>query len=129
MKRIKYLIILQLFNTLFCQPGNLISYEHKISASSSDIQWLVDLALGNNAPEALYDMSMYSIEYEIEDPRGFIDTLSGLVSFPVDDTISFPIASFQHGSTILDDHVTSVTGMSIRYQEVSLISMMMAASG
>ena len=67
MKRIKYLIILQLFNTLFCQPGNLISYEHKISASSSDIQWLVDLALGNNAPEALYDMSMYSIEYEIED--------------------------------------------------------------
>ena len=129
MKWIKYLIILQLFNTLFCQPGNLISYEHKISASSSDIQWLVDLALGNNAPEALYDISMYSIEYEIEDPRGFIDTLSGLVSFPVDHTKSFPVASYQHGTTIEDQNVPSVTGMSISNQEVSLISMIMSSSG
>ena len=129
MNRIKYLIILQFLNTLYCQPGNLISYEHKISASSSDIQWLVDLALGNNAPEALYDMSMYSIEYEIEDPRGFIDTLSGLVSFPIDHTKSFPIASYQHGTTIEDDNVPSVTGMSISNQEVSLISMIMSSSG
>ena len=129
MKWIKYLIILQFFNTIYCQPGNLISYELKISASSSDIQWLVDLALGNNAPEALYDMSMYSIEYEIEDPRGFIDTLSGLVSFPLDPTKSFPIASYQHGTAIEDDNVPSVTGMSISNQEVSLISMIMSSSG
>ena len=129
MKRIKYLIILQLLNPLYCQLGNLISYEHKISASSSDIQWLVDLALGNNAPEALYDMSMYSIEYEIEDPRGFIDTLSGLVSFPLDHTKSFPVASYQHGTTIEDQNVPSVTGMSISNQEVSLISMIMSSSG
>ena len=31
MKRIKYLIILQFLNTIYCQPGSLISYEHKIS--------------------------------------------------------------------------------------------------
>ena len=129
MKWIKYLIILQIFNIIYCQPGNLISYQHKISASSSDIQWLVDLALGNNAPEALYNMSMYSIEYEIEDPRGFIDTLSGLVSFPVDHTKSFPIASYQHGTTIDDQNVPSVTGMSMSNQEVSLISMIMSSSG
>ena len=129
MEWIKYLIILQIFNTLYCQSGNLISYEHKVSASSSDIQWLVDLALGNNAPEALYDMSMYSIEYEIEDPRGFIDTLSGLVSFPVDHTKSFPVASYQHGTTIDDQNVPSVTGMSMSNQEVSLISMIMSSSG
>ena len=77
MEWIKYLIILQIFNTLYCQSGNLISYEHKVSASSSDIQWLVDLALGNNAPEALYDISMYSIEYEI---KMQIPIYSGLIS-------------------------------------------------
>ena len=101
MNRIKYLIILQFLNTLYCQPGNLISYEHKISASSSDMQWLVDLALGNNAPEALYDMSMYSIEYEIIDPQGYVDTLSGLVSFPIDPRKIFPIAnctSYMHSN-------------------------------
>ena len=129
MKWIKYLFILQISSTLYCQPGNLISYEHKISASSADIQWLVDLALGNNAPEALYDMSMYSIEYEIEDPRGFMDTLSGLVSFPIDYTKSFPVASYQHGTTIEDQNVPSVTGMSMNNQEVSLISMIMSSSG
>ncbi len=51
---------------------------------------------------------MYSIEYEIIDPQGYVDTLSGLVSFPIDPTKIFPIASYQHGTTVEDDNVPSV---------------------
>ena len=129
MKWIKYFIILQLLNTLYCQSGKLISYEHKVSASNSDIQQVVNVMLGNNAPLALYNMSMYSIEYEIVDSQGSSDTLSGLVSFPVDHTKSFPIASYQHGTTIEDDNVPSVTGLNFNNLEVSIISMIMSTSG
>ena len=130
MKFFKYLIIVsQLLSYIYSQPGTLISYNHKITASNSDIQQLVDLALGNNAPVALYNMSMYSIDYEIINPQGQIDTLSGLVSFPLNPTKIFPIASYQHGTTIEDDNVPSVTGLSISNQEVSLISMIMASTG
>ena len=130
MKFFKYLIfVVQLFSYVYSQPGTLISYDHKISSSNSDIQWLVDLALGNNAPLALYDISMYSIEYEIIDPQGYVDTLSGLVSFPMDPTKIFPIASYQHGTTVEDNNVPSVTGLSLSNQEVSLISMIMSSSG
>ena len=117
MKFFKYLIfVVQLFSYIYSQPGTLISYDHKISSSNSDIQWLVDLALGNNAPLALYDISMYSIEYEIIDPQGYVDTLSGLVSFPMDPTKIFPIASYQHGTTVEDNNVPSVTGLSLSNQ-------------
>ena len=52
-----------------------------------------------------------------------------MVSFPVDHTKSFPVASYQHGTTIDDENVPSVTGMSMSNQEVSLISMIMSSSG
>ena len=130
MKYSQYLTIsIQLFYHIYSQPGSLISYDHKITASNSDIQQLLDLALGNNAPVSLYDMSMYSIEYEIIDPQGLTDTLSGLVSFPKDPTKSFPIASYQHGTTIEDNNVPSVTGLNLSNQEVSIISIAMASSG
>ena len=130
MKYYKYLTItIQLFYYTYSQPGSLISYDHKITASNSDIQQLLDLALGNNAPVSLYDMSMYSIEYEIIDTQGLTDTLSGLVSFPKDPTKSFPIASYQHGTTIEDNNVPSVTGLNLSNQEVSIISIAMASSG
>jgi len=130
LKYSQYLTIsIQLFYHIYSQPGSLISYDHKITASNSDIQQLLDLALGNNAPVSLYDMSMYSIEYEIIDSQGLTDTLSGLVSFPKDPTKSFPIASYQHGTTIEDNNVPSVTGLNLSNQEVSIISIAMASSG
>ena len=131
MKYYKYLItiLIQLLYYLYSQPGSLISYDHKITASNADIQQLLDLALGNNAPVSLYDMSMYSIEYEIIDSQGMSDTLSGLVSFPLAPTKSFPIASYQHGTTIEDSNVPSVTGLNLSNQEVSIISIAMASSG
>ena len=101
MKFFKYLIfVVQLFSYVYSQPGTLISYDHKISSSNSDIQWLVDLALGNNAPLALYDISMYSIEYEIIDPQGYVDTLSGLVSFPMDPTKIFLLQAINMGQLL-----------------------------
>ena len=129
MKYCKYIIILYFFNCTYSQPGSLISYDHKITASNSDIQSILNLALGSDAPSALYDMSMYSIEYEITHPLGYVDTLSGLVSFPIEPTKSFPIASYQHGTTILDNHVPSVSGLNLNEQEVAIISMVMASSG
>jgi len=72
---------------------------------------------------------MYSIEYEIIDSQGMSDTLSGLVSFPLAPTKSFPIASYQHGTTIEDSNVPSVTGLNLSNQEVSIISIAMASSG
>ena len=130
MKNYKYLtIIIQLFYNIYSQPGSLISYDHKITADNSDIQQLLNLALSNNAPVSSFDMSMYSIEYEIIDSQGYPDTLSGLVSFPIDPTKSFPIASYQHGTSIQDDNVPSITGLNLSNQEVSIISMAMASSG
>jgi hypothetical protein len=101
LKYYKYLItiIIQLLYYVYSQPGSLISYNHKITASNSDIQQLLDLALGNNAPVSLYGMSMYSIEYEIIDSQGLTDTLSGLVSFPKDPTKSFPMLIASNGKT------------------------------
>ena len=129
MRYCKYIIILYLFNYTYSQPGSLISYDHKITASNSDIQSILNLALGSDAPSALYNMSMYSIEYEIINPLGYVDTLSGLVSFPIAPMKSFPIASYQHGTTILDHHVPSVSGLNLNDQEVAIISMIMASSG
>ena len=130
MKNHKYItIIIQLFYHIYSQPGSLISYDHKITANNSDIQQILNLALSSDAPLSLYGMSMYSIEYEIIDSQGYTDTLSGLVSFPVDPTKSFPIASYQHGTSIQDDNVPSITGLNLSNQEVSIISMAMASSG
>lgn len=125
----KYIIILYLFNYIYSQPGSLISYDHKITASNSDIQSILNLVFGSDAPSAIYDMSMYSIEYEITHPLGYVDTLSGLVSFPIEPTKSFPIASYQHGTTIVDNHVPSVSGLNLNDQEVAIVSMVMASSG
>ena len=83
------------------QPGSLIGYEQIGSMEAGEIETALNIAFGMDAPTSIYSISMYSITYEIQTSDGTTDTLSGAVAFPHDPTRAFPIASYQHGTTIL----------------------------
>ena len=111
------------------QPGSLVGYEHIGSMESGEIETVLNIAFGMDAPTSTYSISMYSITYEIQTSDGTTDTLSGAVAFPHDPTRAFPIASYQHGTTILDNNVPSITGLSADNLEITLIAMIAGSNG
>jgi len=111
------------------QPGSLIGYEQIGSMEAGEIETALNIAFGMDAPTSIYSISMYSITYEIQTSDGTTDTLSGAVAFPHDPTRAFPIASYQHGTTILDNNVPSITGLSADNLEITLIAMIASSNG
>ena len=96
------------------QPGSIVDYEQIGSMEVGEIETTLNIAFGTDAPTSIYSISMYSIIYEIQRLDGTTDTLSGAVAFPHDPTRAFPIASYQHGTTILDNNCLLYTSPSPR---------------
>ena len=108
----KLLIILaSVFSLLFSERGDLLSFEYKESKDINDIQQQLDNQFGESlAPEALFDIHMYAITYETIDQFGNTVIASGLVSYPDDISLAYPIISFQHGTQIRRGSAPSMNG-------------------
>ena len=54
-----------------------------------------------------YDVNLYKIDYNTIDPEGNPTLASGLAIVPVSTTKSFPLLSYQHGTTLMKTNVPS----------------------
>lgn len=115
------------FSTLFAYPGKLIEANFHSTLPIDEINIILWMA-GMDA-NASFDISIYDIFYESEGETGYADTLSGLVIFPINPDLAFPITSYQHGTILNDDSAPSITGLSMGNQEVLLIGLMTAPQG
>lgn len=104
------IIALFIFSYAYCYQGELVSFEYMDSMDIDEIQNNLDNDFGNYAPEALYDISIYKIIYETIDPFGNATLASGVISYPENINQAFPILSFQHGTVVARDNVSSESG-------------------
>jgi len=108
----RYIILISFIGVLFCERGDLLSFEYVDSKDASSIQEQLDNQFGASvSPDALYDIHMYSIVYETIDQFGNITTASGLVSYPDNVNFAYPIVTFQHGTQIRRDSAPSMNGL------------------
>ena len=95
------------------ERGELISYELLDSKTYNEIfSELSGLIGGDTVPLVQYGSSIYSITYSTIDPFGETTIASGSITIPDTDTYC-PILSFQHGTTLERDQVSSVYGYDI----------------
>ena len=105
------IILLSAFSLLFSERGDLLSFEYKDSRDIDSIQDQLDSQFGESlSPDALFDIHMYAITYETIDQFGNVTVASGLVSYPDDVSLAYPIISFQHGTQIRRESAPSMNG-------------------
>ena len=102
---IKYIIFL--LSMIFSYQGELVSFEFLESFSIEEAQESLDSQFGDNAPEVLYDITMYKILYNTIDPHGNEVLASGVIAYPENLNQAFPIISWQHGTEVKRDNVSS----------------------
>ncbi len=102
--------ILFMFCVLFSYQGELVSYELIESFTANQVQDNLYNDLGNAAPDVLYDVSMYKILYKTIDPYGNEVIASGVIGFPENKDQAFPFMSWQHGTEVKRDNVSSIRG-------------------
>ena len=124
-KLISLFIVLSILRS---DDGDLISYNHQNTLSLMLIEILLDGG-GISGSNPLYPVSIYEIAYESHRPDGTIDTLGGLISIPRSSGKAFPIASYQHGTVVLDENAPSITGATVNNYEVLLVALMASPSG
>ena len=99
-----------LFSFILSFQGELISYEFLEQYTIEEVQQNLDEELGNLAPEVLYDVSMYKIIYNTIDTYGNEVVASGVIGYPENKEQAFPMISWQHGTEVKRDNVSSVRG-------------------
>ena len=104
------IILVSVFSLLFSERGDLLSFEYKDSKDVDAIQQQLDSQFDSLSPEALFDIHMYAITYETIDQFGNVAVASGLVSYPDDISLAYPIISFQHGTQIRRESAPSMNG-------------------
>ena len=105
------IILLSAFSLLFSERGDLLSFEYKDSRDIDSIQDQLDSQFGESlSPDALFDIHMYAITYETIDQFGNVTVASGLISYPDDISLAYPIISFQHGTQIRRESAPSMNG-------------------
>ena len=102
-----------IFSMVFCYQGELLSYEFMESFSNQEVQELVNADLGVIAPEIRYDVTMYKLTYNTIDPFGQEVIASGVIAYPENNEEAFPIISWQHGTEVKRDNVTSIRGFNV----------------
>ena len=108
----KYIILISIISLSFCERGDLLSFEYVDSRDIDSIQEQLNNQFGPSfAPNALYDIHMYSITYETIDQFGNITVASGLISYPDNVDFAYPIITFQHGTQIRRDSAPSMNGL------------------
>ena len=108
---IKYIIFL--FSMMFSYQGELISFEYLEELSLEQAQESLDSQFGNSAPQVLYDIVMYKLVYNTIDPDGNEVIASGVISYPKNLDQAFPIVSWQHGTEVKRDNVSSNDGFNL----------------
>jgi len=108
---IKYIIFL--FSMIFPYQGELVSFEYLEEISLEEAQESLDSQFGNSAPEVLYDIAMYKILYNTIDPNGNEVIASGVIGYPKNSVQAFPMISWQHGTEVKRDNVSSNDGFDI----------------
>ena len=106
-----YLAILVSF--MFSYQGELISYDFIESFDKDEIQLILDDQFGNLAPDAIYNVSMYKVVYNTIDPYGNEVIASGVIGYPENLNQAFPMISWQHGTEVRRDNVSSNNGFNI----------------
>ena len=104
------IILISVLSLLFSERGDLLSFEYKDSKDVDAIQQQLDSQFDSLSPEALFDIHMYAITYETIDQFGNITVASGLISYPDDINLAYPIISFQHGTQIRRESAPSMNG-------------------
>jgi len=102
-----------IFSMVFCYQGELLSYEFMESFSKQEVQESVNADLGVIAPEIRYDVTMYKLTYNTIDPFGQEVIASGVIAYPENNDEAFPIISWQHGTEVKRDNVTSIRGFNV----------------
>ena len=93
--------------------GELISHEFIEEFEVNEVQIMLNNQFGNLAPEALYDISMYKIIYNTIDPDGNEVIASGVIGYPKNLNHAFPMVSWQHGTEVRRESVSSNNGFNI----------------
>jgi len=87
-----YFFVLVLFSSLYGSSQDVILFE-KIRTYTVD-----QLKAVNPLVKAVYDVDVYRIEYTSKKINQDIDTVSGIFSIPLDNSSSFPIMIYEHGT-------------------------------
>ena len=61
----------------------------------------------------MYDVIMYKLKYNTIDPYGNETIASGVIAYPINNNQAFPIISWQHGTEVKRDNVTSLRGFNL----------------
>ena len=105
--------IIFLFSMILSYQGELVSFEYLEELSLEEAQESLDSQFGNSAPDVLYDITRYKILYNTIDPHGNEVTASGVIAYPKNLDQAFPMISWQHGTEVKRDNVSSNNGFDI----------------
>jgi len=98
---------------LFSYQGELISFEFLESLSIEEAQESLNNQFGDFAPEVLYNITMYKISYNTIDPYGNEVLASGVIAYPENLDQAFPVISWQHGTEVKRENVSSNDGFNL----------------
>ena len=110
---IKNTYLALLVSYIFSYQGELISYDFIESFDKDEIQLILDNEFGNLAPDAIYNVSMYKVVYNTIDPYGNEVIASGVIGYPENLNQAFPMISWQHGTEVRRENVSSNNGFNI----------------
>ena len=110
---IKNTYLALLVSYIFSYQGELISYDFIESFDKDEIQMILDNEFGNLAPDAIYNVSMYKVVYNTIDPYGNEVIASGVIGYPENLNQAFPMISWQHGTEVRRENVSSNNGFNI----------------
>ena len=110
---IKNIYLALLASYIFSYQGELISYDFIESFDKDEIQLILDNEFGNLAPDAIYNVSMYKVVYNTIDPYGNEVIASGVIGYPENLNQAFPMISWQHGTEVRRENVSSNNGFNI----------------
>ena len=110
---IKNIYLALLASYIFSYQGELISYNFIESFDKDEIQLILDNEFGDLAPDAIYNVSMYKVVYNTIDPYGNEVIASGVIGYPENLNQAFPMISWQHGTEVRRENVSSNNGFNI----------------
>ena len=110
---IKNIYLALLVSYIFSYQGELISYDFIESFDKNEIQLILDNEFGNLAPDAIYNVSMYKVVYNTIDPYGNEVIASGVIGYPENLNQAFPMISWQHGTEVRRENVSSNNGFNL----------------
>ena len=108
---IKYIIFF--ISIILPYQGELVSYEFLESYDIDEVQTILNNDFGPAAPQVLYNVSMYKVTYNTIDPFGNESIASGVIAFPENEEQAFPVVSWQHGTEVKRDNVSSINGFNV----------------